>query len=56
MDNLSVEITSSRGQLIARKTMNGTTMQLDLSSFRNGIYFITVRSKDFVTTKKIVKL
>ncbi|MEJ2005639.1 MAG: T9SS type A sorting domain-containing protein [Cyclobacteriaceae bacterium] len=56
MDNMSVEITSSRGQLIARKTMNGTTMQLDLSSFRNGIYFITIRSKDFVTTRKIVKL
>ena len=30
--------------------------QLDLSSFRKGVYFITIRSKDFVTTRKIVKL
>jgi hypothetical protein len=55
-EHMSVEITSSTGQLISSKEMDGTTLQLDLSSFEKGVYFITVRSKDFLTTLKIVKL
>jgi glutaredoxin-related protein len=55
-EHMSVEITSSTGQLISSKEMDGTTLQLDLSSFEKGVYFITVRSKDFLTTRKIVKL
>ena len=55
-DHYSIEITSLNGQLIFSTTMEGTTHQIDLSSFQKGIYFITIRSKDFVTTKKIIKL
>ena len=55
-DYMSVEITSSAGLLISRKEMDGTTLQLDLSSFRKGVYFITIRSTDLLTTRKIVKL
>jgi hypothetical protein len=29
--------------------------QLELSTFHEEIYFITIRSNDFVTTRKIVK-
>jgi len=54
--NITVKITSPGGQLISSKEMDGTTLQLDLSSFRKGVYFITIRSKDFLTTRKIVKL
>ena len=55
-EHLSVEITSPNGQLISSIEMDGTILQLDLSSFRKGIYFFTIRSKDFLTTRKIVKL
>jgi hypothetical protein len=51
-----IEITSLNGQLLFSKEMQGTTHQLDLSSFQKGIYFITIRSKDYVTTRKIIKL
>jgi hypothetical protein len=51
-----VEITSLKGQLLRSDSWEGTTHQLDLSSFQKGIYFITIRSKDFVTTRKIIKL
>jgi hypothetical protein len=51
-----IEITSLNGQLILSREMEGTTHQLDLSSFQKGVYFITVGSKDFVTTRKIIKL
>jgi len=51
-----VDITSLNGQLILRKEMEGTTQQLDLSSFRKGIYFIMVRSGDQLWTEKILKL
>jgi hypothetical protein len=55
-EHMSVEITSPKGQLISIQEMDGTTLQLDLSSFQKGVYFITIRSKDFLTTKKIIKL
>jgi len=53
---MTVEITSINGQLITSKKMNGTTLQLDLSSFGKGVYFITIRSKDFLTTRMLVNL
>lgn len=51
-----INLTSPNGQLLYSKTMEGTSYQFDLSSFHKGIYFITIRSNDFVTTKKIIKL
>ena len=36
--------------------MEGPTHQLDLSSFQKGVYFITIRSNDFVRTRKIIKI
>jgi hypothetical protein len=51
-----IEITTQNGQLIYSSTIVGTTHQLDLSSFDSGVYFITIRSNDFVTTRKIIKL
>ena len=55
-DLYSIQITSLKGQLIYSTEMEGTNHQLDLSSFQNGIYFISIRNKDFVTTRKIIKL
>jgi hypothetical protein len=55
-DQYSFGITSLNGQLLFSGQVEGTTHQLDLSSFQSGVYFITIRSKDFVITRKIVKL
>jgi hypothetical protein len=52
----SIEITSLNGQLLYTDIMDGPTQQIDLSSFQKGLYFITVRSKDYVRTEKIIKL
>ncbi len=52
----SIEIHSINGQRIYSTKMEGTTQKIDLSSFQKGAYFITVRSKYFVTTRKIIKL
>jgi len=54
--HISVEITSLNGQLIYSSTMKETSYQIDLSSFQKGVYFITIRSKNSVTTEKIIKL
>lgn len=50
-----INITSLNGQLISVLEFAGPIYQLDLSSFQKGIYFLTLRSKDFKTTRKIVK-
>ena len=55
-EQCTIEITSINGQLVYRIRMNETKLKIDLSSFQKGVYFITIRSKDFVTTRKIIKL
>lgn len=51
-----IEIASINGQVIVNQTMEGTVSKIDLSILQKGFYFITIRSKDFVTTRKIIKL
>ena len=55
-DHYSINITTLNGQQILSEEMEGTTHQIDLSTFQKGAYFITIRSRDFVTTRKIIKL
>lgn len=52
----TIEITSLNGQLLYDIMIEGPTHQIDLSAFQKGIYFITVRYRDFVRTEKIIKL
>jgi len=52
----SVEIASINGQKLMSRSLSGYKNQIELSSLQKGVFFITVRSKDFVTTKKVLKL
>jgi hypothetical protein len=51
-----IEISSLNGRLVYQWENKEPVIHLDLSSFQKGVYFITIRSKDFVTTRKIIKL
>ena len=51
----TVRISSLDGQLLYSTKIEGDNRQIDLSPFAQGIYFITVRSRDFVVTQKVVK-
>jgi len=55
-DHYSIYFTTLSGQMVFSTEMEGTTHQIDLSSFQRGVYVITIRSNDFVTTRKIIKL
>ena len=55
-DQYNIDITSINGQLIFSKEMAGSSHQLDLSTLEKGVYFITIKSKSLVATKKIIKL
>jgi len=50
-----VRISSLNGREIVCQVMEGTTHQFDLVSLQRGVYFITIMSNDFVTTRKIIK-
>jgi hypothetical protein len=50
-----IKITSLNGQLIYNTRFDGPTHQIDLSSFEKGLYFLTIRSRDYVRTEKIIK-
>ena len=47
---------SESGQKILELNDIKSNFTFDLSSFPKGVFFITIRSKDFVTTRKIIKL
>lgn len=51
----SVEVTSLNGQLIQSTTMDGYSKQIDFSQFSDGTYFITLKSKNFARTEKVIK-
>jgi hypothetical protein len=51
----TVGITSINGKLLYTDRMEGPTHQIDLSSFKKGLYLITVRSRDYIRTEKIIK-
>ena len=55
-DHYSIAINSLNGQLIFSAKMEGPSQQINLSTFAKGVYFITIKSGDFVTTRKIIKL
>ena len=55
-DHYSIKITSLNGQEVFIGEMEGSLHQIDLSSFQKGVYFITIRLKDFVKIEKIIKL
>ena len=50
-----VEINSLNGQLLYTTGFNNSTNQTDLTTLQNGIYMITIKSEDFITTRKIIK-
>jgi len=49
-----LSVSSLTGQLILKERMDGNSHQLDLSSCQKGVYLITIRSDEYVTTKKIL--
>jgi len=51
-----IKIYSINGQLIHTAQNEGPSSRIDLSNFKKGVYIITIRSKDFVITRKIIKL
>ncbi len=55
-DHYSIEITSLNGQEIYTAEMQGSSRQIDLSSYQKGVYFITIKSEDFVSTRKFIRL
>jgi hypothetical protein len=52
----TLEITSLNGLVIYTKQISGQLHRIDFSNFQNGVYFISIKSKDLITTKKIIKL
>lgn len=52
----SIRIYSMNGQEIYTETYTGSIHEIDLSSFRKGIYFLSIRSEDHTVSRKVVKL
>ncbi len=55
-EHCSIKIRTLNGQLMFKAKMEGPLFHIALSSFPKGVYFVTVRSKDRVITRKIIKL
>jgi hypothetical protein len=53
---LSITVTSPSGQIVMSRSFAGNMHQIDLSSIQRGVYFITIRSENYITSEKIIKL
>jgi hypothetical protein len=51
-----IEIFTLSGQSVFKRTLEGPSIQVDLSSFQKGIYFLTIRFDDSFLTRKLIKL
>jgi len=51
-----VEVHTLNGQLIYCNKLIGKSQQIDFSYLDKGVYFITIRSENFVRTEKMIKL
>lgn len=54
-DNATLTIMDTGGNQVLEQPVRTATVDVDLSSFRPGIYFASVRSSNGVNTKRIVK-
>ncbi len=52
----TIEIYSLNGKLLLNKAVDSKVDEIDIFSYPKGMYFITIRSVDYVITRKIVKL
>jgi hypothetical protein len=50
-----IDIKSLTGQLIYSGILSGKNINLDLSSYKEGVYFITLRNEGYIETRKIVR-
>ena len=53
--NSVVELRNTSGQLLYQKKMQGKQLKIDVSTFSNGIYIISLSSSDGFATGKIIK-
>jgi len=53
--NYELRINSLNGKIMKNTMIEGTSFELDLSSLEEGVYFISVKSKEFVKVKKLIK-
>ncbi|MEN8203658.1 MAG: T9SS type A sorting domain-containing protein [Bacteroidota bacterium] len=51
-----IEIISLNGQTVLSRNLEGPTLQMDLSAYKRGVYFITISSDKYTVTRKIIKL
>ena len=52
----SMKLCTLTGQVIHRENFAGKSLRVDLSSYRKGLFFITVKDKDREVTRRIIKL
>ena len=52
----TLEIHSLGGRLLYSTKVEGSTLQIDLTSFHKGVYLITVKSNDYIRTERLIKL
>jgi hypothetical protein len=54
MSNSSIHISSANGSITKQFICNGNEVELDLTSFESGVYFIEISSGDYISTSKLI--
>lgn len=55
-DSIKLKIQNSRGQVVFNDVLSSKTNMVDLRQFESGLYFVTIISDDWQSTRKVVVL
>jgi hypothetical protein len=51
----TISLFDMNGRVLSSKEVSGHSLEMDLSSYANGVYFIKINSGETLITKKVVK-
>ena len=54
-NNATMQIVNNLGQIVIQQNLTQNTTQIDISGLQSGIYFVNIKTKDGLVTKKICK-
>lgn len=54
-DTYSIDLISATGQVLYHKVVSGEKYQIDMINYTKSLYFIRIRSKEFIWTEKVIK-
>lgn len=55
IQNSEIEFFDMQGKILIKQVLKNTLTRIDISKFERGIYYLTIKNSNYISTKKIIK-